>query len=276
MENYKDPKYYENRESVNPKHDSILGTPVNEKYSALIYAKIDELEKIHEGGYYTKRGIYKLQIETEDGEIDFFVKREAWREDLYPEEIKNINIETIQKFYIAKKNNLATFKHMFIYKGKYIVTSLLNNHDKLVLAMNESGENLALVDSEGKLIDKEDYIGRLKIRNISIFVEDIFNFIISSYAKGLYLGEDSLWYLVNKQAVMTSEETSPDFLIGDYDEVLEVDNSKRQISINEAMFYAKINLIEFMEYFCDQEYVRRYIEVVQKKYHVMRNKENNN
>ena len=197
MQDYKKPEYVKNQKPVDEKYNNILGTPVNEKYSALIYAKIKELEKIHQGGYYST-GVFMIEIKGEDKTRRNYAVKQV--------NDSQLPIAYLKKFQAVKESGLPTFNEAFILSGDYpgrygndkkgrlyFVSTLLNSKDRVILANNWQERNFPLgVD---KLDYEEIFKNRLRIKNFQKLVKEIFHELIEAYNKcGVYVGKDSIFF----------------------------------------------------------------------------------
>jgi hypothetical protein len=255
MEHYKNEAYIENRKPVDKKYNQILVTPINEKYSALIYAKIEEKEMIHGGGYFSS-GIHRIEVGTESGERQFFAQ-------------KNSSFEKAKDYLInynlIKKAGLPTFDEAFILNGKYFITTLLNNNEEVVLAINFDDRNFPINTDKNNF--KEIFKNKLKIKDFSELVDDIFDQIINAYQQHkLYIGLDTLFFRtpINHQG----QEVELKWLIGDLDFIYSLNSNIilfTGLSFFRAIKILEDTLIEFINFYCDNEVMEDYQKIIKKK-----------
>ena len=272
MLNYRSEEYLKNNSPVDKGYKDILGTPVNDKYSALIYGKLKVLDKIHKGGFCSQDGIWTTTFEGEDGQVSLFAQKLIKTREALPGEENRIAIETIQKFHLAKRQQLETFDEMFIYKGKYIITTLLADKKNMVLALNRNNQNLPIVDEKGKPISGDDYIGQLEIQNVEQWAEQSLDLTMRSCASKLYLWQQCLWNLVDSEQFRSKKLIKPKPMIGDYDAALKLDEVDTG-EINKNIRSVSGELKQFVRYFCKPEYVEEYCGIidnlVEKRYRLM-------
>lgn len=266
MENYKDPKYYENKKPVNERYDKILGAPVNEKYSALIYARIEEMEKIHNGGYYSE-GIFKIEVETEDGEIDFFVKkigRDEERKNTAGEEIGERAKKYITGYQKVKEAGLPTFDEAFVLDGRYFITTLLNKDKKAVISTN-SADNFPL--DNHALRYRKIFKNQLVVKNFKELVAGIIEALIA--AINIDIGCDTIFFLVPVDHSGT--EVQIEWLVGDYDDV-SGDANKNMSILNSQIGAFEGNMMEFILAYCQFQHIDEYMDILKRETEDVRRK----
>ncbi len=276
MLGYRTEKYKNNDQPVNEIYSEILGTPVNNKWSALVYAKIEQLEKIHKGGFYSKNGLYKISLETEDGDRQFFVKKEiiiqnpnsftSWLCKLvdpynnFNQEVRCVAQTTIENYYSVKNAGLPTFDEVFICKSRYVISTLATPPSGIVLALNYK-HNLPLKDGQGNKIKPGEYYGRLKIKNFESLTKDMFEKILKANSKkGVILKDDCFFFILDDvQQLQDTEGVVLKWLVGDFDNV--GISQKDQIL---PSLYIKQELKKFIRQYVHKFYRQKYFDIVDK------------
>ncbi len=275
MKDYKKPEYTENQKPVDEKYNNILGTPVNERYSALIYAKIKELEKIHQGGHFSI-GVFTIEVEGEDGKRNIYVVKKV--------RIPESSIEYIETFKVVKESGLPTFGEAFVLSGDYpgrrsedtrkgkvyFVSTLLNSEDRVILATNIANRNFPLnIDSKNY---EEIFKNKLRIKNFQELIQKIIFKLVEAYNKyGIYMEQDSIFFSVpvnHKQ-----EEVEIEWLIGDFDWVYY--NIKKRFpykTICKEMDYFYVTMRKFIETYCALDKANEYKQILDKEIDAIKSK----
>jgi hypothetical protein len=259
MLDYKNLDYIKNSEPVKPEFNQILGAPVNEKYSALIYAELEELEKFHRGGFYSGKGIYSVKIRDEEGGSHVYAHKEIYPSNSLGQEIlikinpfglgekskRDIHQqalvkaqETLKKFTLLKEFKIPTFDEIFIYKGTTIIATLLQDEDKIILANNDTGRDVPIKTGYGQRVKRRNYIRKLKINNFEGLIDSIFIKLERATSQGMFFGIDTLWFQVPR--VVNPEGVGAKWFVGDVDMIEYVEMPTTRI---------RYRFIEDIEYF---------------------------
>ncbi len=272
MQNYREQGYIENKKPVDEKYNNILGTPINEKYSVLIYAKIKELEKIHPGGYYST-GVFTIEVEGEDKIKRVYVVKQV--------DDSQLPVAYLKKFQAIKKAKLPTFDEAFILSGDYpgrygndkkgrlyFVSTLLNSKDKVILAKNWQERNFPL-GVEG-LDYEEIFKNRLRIKNFQKLIKEIFHELIEVYNKhGVYIGKDGIFF--NIPINHKQEEVEIGWLVGDFDHVyydVRIDNEQKM----EIVYSFNRTIQTFIRTYCLIDEIDKYEDLLNIAFDQARNK----
>jgi hypothetical protein len=282
MEDYRTEAYMKNTKPVSSEYDKILGAPINEEYSALIYSKIKEIEKVHKGGFYSQKGIYSLEITTENGSTESFAKKEIVKPNeikqmllfLFPLRIlsnhlneqdqsvtEEFTAKLIEKYRILKSVDAPTFKDVFIYKGQSIITTLIHSKNEIIAANNCFGMGLPICGIDRKKINVKQYKNSLQIKNFNEFVQGIFKKIKELNSKGCSLGADSLFFTMPRNITENKRIIDGEWFIGDPDNFYYTPGATTALDNGFVQ-----DIIKFVKYFVQKEHQQEYLGTIKREW----------
>ena len=282
---------------VESKYNTIFGLPNNKcevgfegEYSELIYAQLGKMEKLHKGGFYSRDGVYVFDMTAENQSAKTFVLKETLthadvlaqkllvvvkiirgkdREKGVVSDLKEKQMESvlhdIKVINLLRKANIPTLEQAFIYKGRYLITSIAHSENEFIAASNSklggmsSKIDLPLISIDGNKQFVNKYKQSLIINNFEEVLEDIFKrLVLDSSEHWLQVGFDSLFFRIPLET-NSQKKVDIKWLVGDIGNVAHIPYLKPNLKNS---FVG--DLEKFVKYFARKDLQEEYLARIDK------------